>query len=71
MEVAYSPAHARHQPRTFIRRGAVVANPEVAAMARRIADAGLPTVLIQEGGYMSAVLGRNLAEFLAVFAAPA
>jgi len=38
-----------------------------AAMARRIAGAGLPTVLIQEGGYMSAVLGRNLAEFIAAF----
>jgi acetoin utilization deacetylase AcuC-like enzyme len=40
-----------------------------AAMARRIGGAGLPTVLVQEGGYMSAVLGRNLAEFLAAFAA--
>ena len=40
-----------------------------AAMARHIAGAGLPTVLVQEGGYMSAVLGRNLAEFLAAFAA--
>jgi acetoin utilization deacetylase AcuC-like enzyme len=40
-----------------------------AAMARRIEAAGLPTVLIQEGGYMSAVLGRNLAEFLAAFPA--
>jgi acetoin utilization deacetylase AcuC-like enzyme len=38
-----------------------------AAMARRIEAAALPTVLIQEGGYMSAVLGRNLAEFLAAF----
>lgn len=40
-----------------------------AAMARRIESAGLPTVLIQEGGYMSAVLGCNLAEFLAAFPA--
>jgi acetoin utilization deacetylase AcuC-like enzyme len=40
-----------------------------AAMAHRIAEAELPTVLIQEGGYMSAVLGRNLAEFLAAFPA--
>src|SRR6266446_2039089 len=38
-----------------------------AAMARRIAGADLPTVLVQEGGYMSAVLGRNLAGFLAAF----
>ena len=40
-----------------------------AACARRIAGAGLPTVLIQEGGYMSAVLGQNLAGFLAAFEA--
>ena len=40
-----------------------------AAMARRIAAADLPTVLVQEGGYMSAVLGENLACFLAAFAA--
>jgi acetoin utilization deacetylase AcuC-like enzyme len=38
-----------------------------AEMARRIAKAALPTVLIQEGGYMSPVLGRNLVEFLAAF----
>jgi acetoin utilization deacetylase AcuC-like enzyme len=36
-----------------------------AEIARRIAAVGLPTVLIQEGGYMSAVLGDNLARFLA------
>ncbi len=40
-----------------------------AAIARRIAAAGLPTVLIQEGGYMSAALGDNLARFLAAFEA--
>jgi acetoin utilization deacetylase AcuC-like enzyme len=40
-----------------------------AAMARRIEAEAVPTVLIQEGGYMSAVLGRNLAEFLAAFPA--
>jgi acetoin utilization deacetylase AcuC-like enzyme len=39
---------------------------------RRIAEAiaalRLPTVLVQEGGYLSPVLGRNLAAFLAGFA---
>jgi acetoin utilization deacetylase AcuC-like enzyme len=36
-------------------------------VAARIAKAGLPTVLIQEGGYMSPILGQNLARFLASF----
>jgi acetoin utilization deacetylase AcuC-like enzyme len=35
--------------------------------AARIRSAGLPTVLIQEGGYMSPILGQNLARFLAAF----
>jgi acetoin utilization deacetylase AcuC-like enzyme len=38
-----------------------------AEAGRRIAARRLPTVLIQEGGYMSAVLGDNLAQFLAGF----
>jgi acetoin utilization deacetylase AcuC-like enzyme len=37
------------------------------AMARKIAALGLPTVLVQEGGYLSAELGRNLAQFLSGF----
>ncbi|WP_422000658.1 histone deacetylase family protein [Reyranella sp.] len=37
------------------------------AMAARIASLGLPTVLVQEGGYLSDDLGRNLAQFLAGF----
>ncbi len=41
-----------------------------AEIARRIAAARVPTVLVQEGGYMSAVLGENLARFLAAFEAP-
>jgi acetoin utilization deacetylase AcuC-like enzyme len=36
-------------------------------MASRIAELGLPTVLVQEGGYLSEQLGRNLVEFLAGF----
>ena len=37
------------------------------AMAARIAGLGLPTVLVQEGGYLSDDLGRNLVQFLAGF----
>ena len=37
------------------------------AMAARIASLGLPTVLVQEGGYLSDDLGRNLVQFLAGF----
>ncbi|HZP99774.1 MAG TPA: histone deacetylase family protein [Reyranella sp.] len=37
------------------------------AMARKIGALGLPTVLIQEGGYLSDDLGRNLVQFLAGF----
>ena len=34
------------------------------AMGKTIASLGLPTVLVQEGGYLSDDLGRNLAQFL-------
>lgn len=37
------------------------------AMAGKIAQLGLPTVLIQEGGYLSDDLGHNLVQFLAGF----
>ena len=37
------------------------------AMARKIAGLGLPTVLVQEGGYLSDDLGRNLVQFLGGF----
>jgi acetoin utilization deacetylase AcuC-like enzyme len=37
------------------------------AMAARIAALGLPTVLVQEGGYLSDDLGHNLVQFLAGF----
>ena len=33
-------------------------------MAGKIGAVGLPTVLVQEGGYLSDDLGRNLAQFL-------
>jgi acetoin utilization deacetylase AcuC-like enzyme len=37
------------------------------AMAAKIAGLGLPTVLVQEGGYLSDELGRNLVQFLTGF----
>ena len=37
------------------------------AMAQKIASLGLPTVLVQEGGYLSDDLGRNLVQFLSGF----
>ena len=37
------------------------------AMAEKIARLGLPTVLVQEGGYLGDELGRNLVQFLAGF----
>lgn len=37
------------------------------AMAQKIARLGLPTVLVQEGGYLSDDLGRNLVQFLSGF----
>jgi acetoin utilization deacetylase AcuC-like enzyme len=39
------------------------------AMAQKIAGLGLPTVLVQEGGYLSDDLGRNLVQFLSGFEA--
>ena len=39
------------------------------AMARKIAGLGLPTVLVQEGGYLSDDLGHNLVQFLSGFEA--
>ncbi|MBM3600221.1 MAG: histone deacetylase family protein [Alphaproteobacteria bacterium] len=39
------------------------------AMAKRIASLGLPSVLVQEGGYLSEALGGNLVSFLAGFEA--
>jgi acetoin utilization deacetylase AcuC-like enzyme len=40
-----------------------------AAVAAMIAQLGKPTVMIQEGGYISPVLGRNLSSFLEGFMA--
>ena len=39
------------------------------AMAQKITSLGLPTVLVQEGGYLSDDLGQNLVQFLSGFEA--
>ena len=40
---------------------------DYAAIARRIAQAGLPTVIVMEGGYAVDALGANVASFLSGF----
>src|SRR3954452_15501753 len=71
MQIVYSPAHEKHQPRTFIRRGAVVANPEVAARAttllQAVRDAGHAIVAPDEygPGPREAVHDKAYLDFLA------
>jgi acetoin utilization deacetylase AcuC-like enzyme len=71
MRIVYSPAHEKHQPRTFIRRGAVVANPEVAARAttllQAVRDAGHAIVAPEDygPGPREAVHGKDYLDFLA------
>ena len=48
-------------------QGLKVTGPGFHAMAAKIAGLGLPTVLVQEGGYLGDDLGRNLVQFLAGF----
>ena len=48
-------------------QGLKVTGPGFHAMAAKIAQLGLPTVLVQEGGYLGDDLGRNLVQFLAGF----
>ena len=45
-------------------RGLRVTTPGFARAAARIRAAGLPTVIVQEGGYLSEDLTHNLASFL-------
>lgn len=49
-------------------RGLAITTPGFARIAHSIASLGLPTVLVQEGGYLSDELGDNLASFLSGFA---
>ena len=48
-------------------QGLAITTPGFAGIAAAIAGLGLPTVLVQEGGYLSDGLGANLASFLAGF----
>ncbi len=48
-------------------KGATVTTAGFGAMAGLIAGAGLPTVMVQEGGYLTPFLGDNLAAFLEGF----
>jgi acetoin utilization deacetylase AcuC-like enzyme len=45
-------------------QGLKITTPGFARIARAIAGLALPTVLVQEGGYLSPQLGANLASFL-------
>ena len=45
-------------------KGFKVTTAGFAHAARHIAKIGLPTVLVQEGGYLSPALGANLTSFL-------
>ena len=45
-------------------QGLKITTPGFARIARSISGLGLPTVLVQEGGYLSPQLGDNLASFL-------
>ena len=54
---------SEHDPFAVLR----VTTEGFGAIAARIAALGLPTVLIQEGGYVSDALGANLARFLDAF----
>ncbi|MFZ5671791.1 MAG: histone deacetylase family protein [Pseudomonadota bacterium] len=47
--------------------GGAVTTEGFVAMAQQIARVGLPTVLVQEGGYLTPMLGDNLAAFLTAF----
>lgn len=48
-------------------KGLAVSTPGFGQIARRIAGLGLPTLLVQEGGYLCPALGDNLASFLEGF----
>lgn len=47
--------------------GLAVSTPGFGEIGRRLAALGLPTVIVQEGGYLCDALGENLESFLAGF----
>ena len=52
-------------------QGLAITTPGFGKIAGSIASMGLPTVLVQEGGYLCAALGDNLSSFLEGFRASA
>jgi acetoin utilization deacetylase AcuC-like enzyme len=48
--------------------GFALASADFATLGRRIATMGVPTVLVQEGGYAVAEIGDNVASVLQAFA---
>ena len=52
-------------------KGMKITTPGFATLMAEIARLGLPTVLVQEGGYLSDDLGPNLASALRGFASAA
>jgi acetoin utilization deacetylase AcuC-like enzyme len=48
-------------------RGLAITTPGFARIGSRVSELGLPTVLVQEGGYLSKELGENLSSFLRGF----
>ena len=48
-------------------RGLKITTPGFARIAKSASGLGLPTVLVQEGGYLSDELGENLYAFLRGF----
>jgi acetoin utilization deacetylase AcuC-like enzyme len=50
-------------------QGMKLTTPGFARIGARLATLGLPTVIVQEGGYLSDALGPNLSSFLAGFQA--
>jgi len=47
--------------------GLALSTPGFGEIGRRLAGLGLPTAIIQEGGYLCEALGDNLASFLKGF----
>ena len=83
MKVVFSDNQLDHDPKSFLSSGAEMPNPELPGRAHRCLQAALasgleqvapeddvddvPTVIVQEGGYLSAELGDNLVSFLRGF----
>ena len=68
MKISHGVQHARHYPGHFLVKGVsnLPATPERAeafSAAALAAGLGVPSVLVQEGGYLTEVLGASLGGF--------